>query len=78
MKETRPDIVREIRVPNAPGLETRAEAFKVMAHVAAPQDEEGQGALMVEEEADRLVLSRVSKSSVFGLNFFPGFWTRLK
>ncbi|MCP4694616.1 MAG: aminopeptidase P family protein, partial [Desulfobacterales bacterium] len=57
VKEARLDIVREISVPNAPGLEAPSSAFKVLVHIAAPEDEEGQGALMYEEEAYRLVLS---------------------
>ncbi len=57
VKEARLDIVREVSVPNTPGLETRSAAFKVLVHIAAPEDDEGQGALMYEEEAYRLVLS---------------------
>ncbi|MCP4755561.1 MAG: hypothetical protein GY866_32260, partial [Proteobacteria bacterium] len=57
VKEGLLDIVREIKVDDAPGLEPKPDAFKVLVHIAAPEDEEGQGALMYEEEAYRLVLS---------------------
>ena len=57
VKEGRLDIVREIKVEEAPGLEPNSDAFKVLVHIAAPEDEEGQSALMYDEEAYRLVLS---------------------
>jgi tetratricopeptide (TPR) repeat protein len=57
VKEARLDIVREVSVPNALGLEPQTAAFKVLVHIAAPEDDAGQGALMYEEEAYRLVLS---------------------
>ncbi len=57
VKEGQLDIVREIKVDGAPGLATAPDAFRVLVHIAAPEDEEGQGALMYEEEAYRLILS---------------------
>ena len=57
VQEGRLDIVREIKIDEAPGLEPKSDAFKVLVHIAAPEDEQGQGALSYEEEAYRLVLS---------------------
>ncbi len=42
VKEARLDIVREIRVPDAPGLETRPGAFKALVHIAAPRMTRGK------------------------------------
>ncbi|MCP4117828.1 MAG: tetratricopeptide repeat protein [Desulfobacteraceae bacterium] len=57
VEEAKLDIVREVKKANAPGLDPRSSALKVLVHIAAPEDDAGQGALMYEEEAYRLVLS---------------------
>ncbi|MBU1054844.1 MAG: tetratricopeptide repeat protein [Proteobacteria bacterium] len=57
VKEARLDVVREVSVANAPGLKPQTKPFRVLVHIAAPEDDEGQSSLMYEEEAYRLVLS---------------------
>ncbi|MBU4009410.1 MAG: CHAT domain-containing protein, partial [Proteobacteria bacterium] len=57
VKEARLDVVREVNVANVPGFEPQTTAFRVLLHIAAPEDDEGQNSLAYEEEAYRLVLS---------------------
>ncbi|MFH2043583.1 MAG: DUF3856 domain-containing protein [Pseudomonadota bacterium] len=66
VKEARLDVVREVSVANAPGLEPQTTPFRVLVHIAAPEADDGQSSLMYEEEAYRLVLSmqQVAKDAV--------------
>ncbi|ACL03439.1 TPR repeat-containing protein [Desulfatibacillum aliphaticivorans] len=57
VKEARLDIVRECVGESLPELPPASGDFKVMVHIASPEDVEGRGALGHEEESYRLVLS---------------------
>ena len=57
VKDIRLDLVREVVVPGAPELEAEVGDFKVLVHIAAPEVEDGGGALDYEQEAYRLVLA---------------------